>query len=98
VLLLLLPSEATAAAAAAAGQQSGTSKSEQQAAAAGSSNTTAAADKDGVQLRVLLREAVSSDDISSVSVNAAGTYLAAADDTGGYKRPGGGGLFLDCMY
>jgi hypothetical protein len=47
---------------------------------------TAAAGEDGdipqAQLHVLLQETISQDDISSLSVNAAGTYLAAADDTG----------------
>lgn len=93
LLLLLLPDPAAAA----AGQQAGASSIEQQQAAAGSSDTAAAAaaadDDGGAQLRVLLREAVSSDDISSVSVNAAGTYLAAADDTGGYRQEFGSLFF-----
>jgi hypothetical protein len=54
------------------------SKQEPTAAAA----AAAAAEVPQTQLRVLLREVVSQDDISSLSVNAAGTYLATADDTG----------------
>lgn len=42
----------------------------------------AAANVAPMQLQVLVRETVSQDDISSLSVNAAGTYLAVADDTG----------------
>jgi hypothetical protein len=40
------------------------------------------------RLQVLLRQAISDDDISSLSVNAQGTLLAAADDTGAGEASG----------